>query len=83
VSNNQILMLVVSPKLGVATSHKAMAACPTYDMGEACMYEGMIIEVSMAWVDMEVEGSMMVKWVVGWGQLNNILGRFIRPYLLR
>jgi hypothetical protein len=53
-----------APKLGVAASHKGMATCSTCDfehMGGACMYEGMRIEVGMAWVDIEVEGSMVLK----------------------
>jgi hypothetical protein len=54
VSVDQTLMFVVSPKLGVAAPHNGMAACPTYDMVGACMYEGMRIEVGMTSVNMEV-----------------------------
>jgi hypothetical protein len=73
----QTHMFLVPPKLGVAASHKGMATCSTCDfehMGGACMYEGMRIEVGMAWVDIEVEGSMVLKWVVRLGLIEQHFG---------
>jgi hypothetical protein len=58
-------------------SHKCMVAYLTCDlghMGGACIYEGMRIEVGMAWLNMEVEASMVVKWFVGWGPTEQHFG---------
>jgi hypothetical protein len=44
-----------------------MPTCDLGYMGGACIYEGVRIDVGMTWVNMEVEVSMVVKWVVGWG----------------
>jgi hypothetical protein len=49
------------PKRGTGASQMGMVACPTFDLGHmavACMY------IDMAQVDMGVEVSMQVCWVL-------------------